>query len=217
MNKNFKKIIIIVFIAIFILLTTKFISNDLDIYSIKKYISSFGILAPIIYIIMFALVPLTFFPDSVLAIASGLVFGFYKGYIYTTIGALIGGSLAFFIARYLGYDLVKKISNEKLSNIDKLINENGFYIIFLLRLIPLFPFDVISYGAGLTNVKYKHFLGATLFGTIPGIAVFTNIGAKSVNISSTGFYTSIAMLILLFIISIILKNKILNNKLKEID
>ena len=64
MNKNFKKIIMIVFIAIFILLTTKFISNDLDIYSIKKYISSFGVLAPIIYIIMFALVPLTFFPDS---------------------------------------------------------------------------------------------------------------------------------------------------------
>jgi len=217
MNKNLKKMIIIVFIAIFILLTTKFISNDLDIYSIKRYISSFGILAPIIYIIMFALVPLTFFPDSILAIASGLVFGFYKGYIYTTIGALIGGSLAFFIARYLGYDLVKKISNEKLSNLDKLINENGFYIIFLLRLIPLFPFDVISYGAGLTNVKYKHFLLATLFGTIPGIAVFTNIGAKALNISSTGFYTSIAMLILLFIISIILKNKLLNNKLKEID
>jgi len=166
---------------------------------------------------MFALVPLTFFPDSILAIASGLVFGFYKGYIYTTIGALIGGSLAFFIARYLGYDLVKKISNEKLSNLDKLINENGFYIIFLLRLIPLFPFDVISYGAGLTNVKYKHFLLATLFGTIPGIAVFTNIGAQALNISSTEFYTSIAMLILLFIISIILKNKLLNNKLKEID
>lgn len=217
MNKNLKKMIIIVLISIFILLTTKSISHDLDIYSIKNYISSFGILAPIIYIIMFSIVPLTFFPDSILAIASGLIFGFCKGYIYTTIGALIGGSLAFFIARYLGYDLVKKISNEKLSNIEKLINKNGFYIIFLLRLIPLFPFDVISYGAGLTNVKYKHFLGATLIGTIPGIAVFTNIGANSVNISSIEFYVSIAMLILLFIISIILKNKLLNNTLKEID
>ena len=196
---------------------SKFISKNLYIYDLQKYISSFGILAPIIYIIMFSIVPLTFFPDSILAIASGLVFGFYKGYIYTTIGALIGGSIAFFIARYLGHNLVKKISNEKLSKIEKLIDNNGFYIIFLLRLIPLFPFDVISYGAGLTSVKYKHFIGATLLGTIPGIAVFTNIGSKSVNISTTGFYASIAGLILLFIISIILKNKFLNKKLKEID
>jgi uncharacterized membrane protein YdjX (TVP38/TMEM64 family) len=217
MNNKLKKLILILFIGIAILMGSKFISKNLDIYDLQKYISSFGILAPIIYIIMFSIVPLTFFPDSILAIASGLVFGFYKGYIYTTIGALIGGSIAFFIARYLGHNLVKKISNEKLSKIEKLIDNNGFYIIFLLRLIPLFPFDVISYGAGLTSVKYKHFIGATLLGTIPGIAVFTNIGAKSVNISTTGFYASIAGLILLFIISIILKNKFLNKKLKEID
>ena len=217
MNKNFKKILILLIIAIIIIVASKFIKEDIDIYYIKNYVNSFGSLAPLIYIIMFALVPLTFFPDSVLAIASGLIFGFYKGYIYTTIGALIGGSIAFFIARYLGQDLLKKVSSDKLLKIQKLININGFYIIFLLRLIPLFPFDIISYGAGLTSVDYKHFLMATLLGTIPGIAVFTNIGAMAIDISSNGFYISIGMLILLFAVSIILKNKFLNNKLKEIE
>ncbi|MGL4911238.1 MAG: TVP38/TMEM64 family protein [Romboutsia sp.] len=217
MNKNIKKILMLLMIATMVLVVSKFINEDIDIYYIKTYVNSFGALAPIIYIIMFALVPLTFFPDSVLAIASGLIFGFSKGYIYTTIGALIGGSIAFFIARYLGYDLLKKVSNDKLSKIEKLINTNGFYIIFLLRLIPLFPFDIISYGAGLTSVKYKYFLGATLLGTIPGIAVFTNIGASSIDISSTEFYISIAMLILLFGISIMLKDKFINKKLKEIN
>lgn len=217
MNKNLKKILLLLTVIFFIFISSKIIKNDIDIYTIRDYINSFKIFGPIVYIIMFAIVPLTFFPDSILAISSGLIFGFYKGYIYTTIGALLGGSIAFFLARYIGYDLLKKISNDKLSKIEKLINANGFYIIFLLRLIPLFPFDIISYGAGLTSVDYKQFLLATLLGTIPGIAVFTNIGSSALDISSTSFYISIAMLILLFAISILLKKKFLNNKLKEID
>lgn len=217
MNKNLKKALLLITVIFFIFISSKIIKNNIDIYTIRDYINSFKIFAPIVYIVMFAIVPLTFFPDSILAISSGLIFGFCKGYIYTTIGALLGGSIAFFLARYIGYDLLKKISNDKLSKIEKLINANGFYIIFLLRLIPLFPFDIISYGAGLTNVDYKQFLLATLLGTIPGIAVFTNIGASALDISGTSFYISIAMLILLFAISILLKKKFLNNKLKEID
>lgn len=215
MNNKLKKILIIILILAFLVITNKYIGNNVDIYTIKEYVKTFGVLAPLIYIVMFSLVPLTFFPDSVLAISAGLIFGFSKGYIYTTIGALIGASIAFFIARYLGKEIIKKRSSDKLEKIERLIEKNGFYIIFLLRLIPLFPFDVISYGAGITNVKYKDFILATLFGTIPGIAVFTNIGATSLNIKSTSFYISIALLVLLFTISIFLKNRFLKDKLEE--
>ncbi len=215
MNNKLKKILVTIGILAFVVITNKYIGNNVDIYTIKEYVKTFGVLAPFIYIVMFSLVPLTFFPDSVLAISAGLIFGFSKGYIYTTIGALIGASIAFFIARYLGKEIIKRKSSDKLEKIEKLIEKNGFYIIFLLRLIPLFPFDVISYGAGITNVKYKDFILATLFGTIPGIAVFTNIGATSLNIKSTSFYISIALLVLLFTVSIFLKNKFLKDKLEE--
>lgn len=215
MNNKLKKILIIILILAFVVITNKYIGNNVDIYTIKEYVKTFGVLAPLIYIVMFSLVPLTFFPDSVLAISAGLIFGFSKGYIYTTIGALIGASIAFFIARYLGKEIIKKKSSDKLEKIERLIEKNGFYIIFLLRLIPLFPFDVISYGAGITNVKYKDFILATLFGTIPGIAVFTNIGATSLNIKNTSFYISIAFLVLLFTVSIFLKNRFLKDKLEE--
>lgn len=215
MNNKLKKILVIIGILAFVVITNKYIGNNVDIYTIKEYVKTFGVLAPLIYIVMFSLVPLTFFPDSVLAISAGLIFGFSKGYIYTTIGALIGASIAFFIARYLGKEIIKRKSSDKLEKIERLIEKNGFYIIFLLRLIPLFPFDVISYGAGITNVKYKDFILATLFGTIPGIAVFTNIGATSLNIKSTSFYISIALLVLLFTVSIFLKNKFLKDKLEE--
>ncbi|WP_242824202.1 TVP38/TMEM64 family protein [[Clostridium] dakarense] len=180
---------------------------DIGIDDVKSYVNSFGTMAPVAYIIMFALVPLTLFPDSILAIAGGLAFGLFKGYIYTAIGALIGGSISFYISRRLGRRVVKKLTKDKLDNIELMINEKGFIIVFLLRLIPLFPFDVISYGSGLTSIKYKDFLLATFLGTIPGILVFTNIGAKSLDIGSNSFYISIGALILLILISIVLKNK----------
>lgn len=192
----------------------KILNLDIDSKDIQTYVNSFGKLAPIIYIIIFALVPLTLFPDSIIAIAGGLIFGLVKGYIYTAIGAILGATLSFYISRKLGRNFVKKLTKEKLDNVEEMINSNGFFIIFMLRLIPLFPFDIISYGAGLTSVKYKDFILATFLGTIPGILVFTNIGAQSVNMGSGSFYVSIGALVLLFIISMVLKNKFIkvNNK-----
>lgn len=194
----------------------KILNLDIDSKDIQIYVNSFGKLAPIIYIIIFALVPLTLFPDSIIAIAGGLIFGLVKGYIYTAIGAILGATLSFYISRKLGRNFVKKLTKEKLDNVEEMINSNGFFIIFMLRLIPLFPFDIISYGAGLTSVKYKDFILATFLGTIPGILVFTNIGAQSVNMGSGSFYVSIGALVLLFIISMVLKKKFIkipsNNK-----
>ncbi len=169
-NKKTLKITLgILFLIIIGVALYNICSLNLGVEDIKNYVQSFGKIGPLVYIVMFALVPLTFFPDSILAIAGGLIFGLLKGYIYTAIGALI----------------------------------------------PLFPFDVISYGAGLTSVKYKDFILATFFGTIPGILVFTNLGAEAVNIGSTSFYISIALLILLFIVSIFLKNKFISKELKN--
>lgn len=206
-NKILKILISVILIIIIGSTIYKLLNMNINSKDIQAYVSSFGKLAPLVYIIMFALVPLTLFPDSVLAIGGGLIFGLFKGYIYTLIGALIGASLSFYISRKLGRNFVKKLTKEKLDGIESMINSKGFFVVLMLRLIPLFPFDIISYGAGLTSIKYKDFLLATIIGTIPGILVFTNIGAQSVNIGSNGFYISIMALILLVIASIFLKNK----------
>ncbi|GAA0709506.1 TVP38/TMEM64 family protein [Paraclostridium ghonii] len=218
MNHKFSKFLKILLSIILILIIGsiiyKILNMNINPSDIQKYVTSFGKLAPLVYIVMFALVPLTLFPDSVLAIGGGLIFGLAKGYLYTLIGALLGASLSFYISRKLGRNFVKKITKEKLDNIEEMINSKGFFVILLLRLIPLFPFDIISYGAGLTNIKYRDFLFATIVGTIPGILVFTNIGAQSVDIGSNSFYISIMALILLLLSSILLKNKLINTQKK---
>ncbi|MDU6114483.1 MAG: TVP38/TMEM64 family protein [Paeniclostridium sordellii] len=209
LGKVLKILISIIILLILGTIICKILSMNIGVEDIQDYVSSFGRLAPLVYIIMFALVPLTLFPDSILAIGGGVVFGLFKGYIYTLIGALIGATISFYISRKLGRAFVKKLTKEKLDNIEELINSKGFFIVLILRLVPLFPFDIISYGSGLTSIKYKDFLLATIIGTIPGILVFTNIGAQSVNIGSNSFYISIMGLILLVLLSLILKNKFL--------
>ncbi len=210
MNKILKiTLTIMVFITI-LWIVYNILNMDIDAHDIQNYVSSYGKFAPIIYIIMFALVPLTLFPDSILAIGGGLIFGLTKGYIYTLIGALLGASLSFYISRKLGRNFVKKLTKEKLDTIEKMINDKGFFVVLILRLVPLFPFDIISYGAGLTSIKFRDFMFATLIGTIPGILVFTNIGAQSVNIGSNSFYISIMALVVLVVGSVFFKNKIIN-------
>lgn len=182
---------------------------------IKSYLHSFGVLAPIIFIILFTFVPLTLFPDAVLAVAGGMVFGLFEGFVYTMIGALCGATLSFYITRILGQNFVKQFIKHDITHFDDVLQKNGFLIILLLRLIPILPFDVISYSAGVSKIKYKDFVLATFLGTIPGILVYVNLGDKSTQMGSTSFYLSLALLVLLFVGSMFLKQRLALKKIHE--
>lgn len=175
---------------------------------IKNYISSFGIWSPLVFIILFTLVPLTLFPDALLAIAGGMAFGLIPGFIYTMVGAACGATLAFMIARLAGNTVITRFKSHNLKEVQNLLTRNGFWIVLYLRLIPLIPFDIISYGAGLTPIKYRDFILATLLGIIPGVLVYVNLGDKSLAIGSADFYVAIALLIGLASLAWFLKQKI---------
>lgn len=214
--KKFYKIFISLFIIALILIMFYFMNKDImNVDTLKNLILDSGYFAPLIYIIAFSLVPLTFFPDSLLAILGGTIFGLGRGFLYTSIGALIGGSISFFISRILGQSFVEKLENDKLKNIQNLLKDNGFLMILLLRLIPLFPFDLISYGAGLTKISYKDFLLGTLIGTIPGILVFVNLGAQWISFNKESIYLSVSLLILFIIVSLFLKKIYINKHLSK--
>lgn len=215
MKKN-KYVKIISFIGLLIICYFLFTNTEFlrkaSPQQLKDFIESFGKLGPIIYIILFTFVPLTFFPDAILAVAGGMAFGVVKGSIYTIIGAVFGGSLAFFIASYFGKDLILKLTKNKHSFNFLSKGHREFFTILILRLIPLIPFDIISYGAGLTGIKFKNFLLATIIGIIPGVVVFSNLGDKALDFKSPEFIFAIFMLILLFGVSFILKNKLQKSK-----
>lgn len=205
-NKSLFKLFILGIIIVFmVFLFDKFRISNYDSGDIKEFILSKGKLGPIIYIILLALLPLVLFPDSVLVIGGGMVYGIIGGTILTSIGSLIGGIIAFLISRKFGRNVVKKLIKKDLILFNKNNKLSGILLILMFRLIPIFPFKVVSYSAGLSDISLRDFSIATVVGSLPGIIVYTNLGDKTNELGSKGFYQGIIILILLFIISFIIK------------
>ena len=208
--QNSTKIKMIVFIAMFFaisMLALYGLERDISISELKNFTQSFGHAAPAMYILIFTLIPLTLIPNSLVAISGGALFGVCYGALYTVIGAVLGATLSFGLSRYFGKNIAENIINNKARWINDQAEQSGFTLIFLLRLIPLVPFDAISYGAGLSRIRYFDFASATILGIIPGVLAYSNIGDKSINIFSADFWLSLAILIALVAVSQILKKQ----------
>jgi len=180
---------------------------------LRNYIGGFGYLAPFIYILCFTILPIAFFPVPILALAAGLIFGFLPGTLYTLIGAVLNSAIMFLMAKVLAKDAVTNLLQRKLpenwsSFLFDLDEKRGFGIIFILRLIPAMPYNLINYGAGLTSIKFSSYMLATILGILPGTLVFLNIGNQALNIHNPSFIVSIILLMLLTIFSLILGKKI---------
>ncbi len=170
---------------------------------LKDYIASFGVFGPIVYMTMFSVIP----AGSVIAIAGGMAFGLYLGTLYTIIGAMLGATVAFYLSRLLGRGAVEKLIKGKVIKIEDGIEKGGFLLILIMRLIPIIPFNVISFGAGLTRIKYFDYMLATMIGIIPGVLVFTNLGDKALKVRSPEFLLAVGILTLMVIVSILLKRR----------
>ncbi|WP_246943179.1 TVP38/TMEM64 family protein [Bacillus pinisoli] len=178
--KNPKGAVKIGIVVVIVMVLIWFNQNYLSIepQSIRKWILSFGILSPIIYILLYTVRPIVLFPASLLSLSAGLAFGPLWGTVYTIIGATGGAVLAFFISRKLGKSFQKKEWKGRKEVIEKQLTQNGFLYVLLLRLIPLFNFDMISYLSGLSKVKFSHFVIATIIGIIPGTFAYNFLGSS---------------------------------------
>lgn len=209
--KNKKKIVSITFILIIVLITY-FIFKIFTPEKIRNIIQSYGKNSAIIYILLFSILPIFFFPVPILALAAGISFGLFEGVIYTIIGAMINSSIMFIMAKKFAKDKVLEIFRKKISKkwYDKIINaekNKGIFIIFLMRLLPIAPYNVINYLSGLTEISFFKYSLATFFGIIPGTFVFLNVGDKAINVYSNEFIISIIAFIVLTIVSFVLIKK----------
>lgn len=212
-----KKKLFAAFLLTVMLLTCRFFMSSgmlhhMDAEGIKDYIASFGIWGPVIYMILFSVIP----SGSVIAIAGGMVFGLYYGSVYTLIGAVIGASVAFYVSRHLGREAVEKRLHGKMKRFDEHIQRGGFLMILILRLIPIIPFNVVSYGAGLTKIKFMDYFWSTLIGIIPGVLIFTNLGDKALDVKSPEFLIASGLLVAMIAASILLKRKYSFDELQSI-
>lgn len=197
-------------LAIFIIFQlTPLTISDFTPTNVKNFILSFGIWAPIVFITIYALRgAVLVIPVGIMSLAGGLAFGQWFGTIYILIGATLGASLSFMIARYFGRQFIESFSwlhKGKIKQFDEGIEKNGFRMMLFMRLIPLFQYDAVNFGSGLSKMKFRDFFIGSLIGMAPGGFINAMLGSSLQNIISVQFFAALGFFILLMFIPTIYK------------
>ena len=130
---------------------------------------------PLLYILLYAIRPVTFFPATALTILSGIFFGFLWGTVLTVIAATLAAAVAYVVGRWFATSL--RLEDSALGNSVTALRENTFSAVLIMRLIFI-PFDLLSYAAGILQTKFIPFITATFIGIMLGTATFVSIGAS---------------------------------------
>ncbi|MCR1935208.1 TVP38/TMEM64 family protein [Clostridium tepidum] len=200
-------ILIIIIVAVF-LIRHGHTLKKMNIRHTVKYIRRCGKFSSICFLLVYALKPLVLIvPASMLSLVGGILFGPVKGFIFNMLGFFLSGSLAFWLSRILGKSFVDKILKGKAVELDNNIGKQGFKIIFLLRFPPIFPFDPLSYAAGLTKMKYKDFILGSLLGVIPETLCYSYMGRNVMNPLTSKFIVPVILVILTTVIGIYVYKK----------
>ena len=140
---------------------------------LKQLIHGYGALAPVIYMVVYAVAPSLFLPGLPITIAGGILFGPFWGVVYTITSATIGACLAFLISRYIARDWVeKKLKGPRWKGLDQGVDTHGWKIVAFTRLIPLFPFNLLNYAFGLTRINFLSYAVTTFICMLPACIAF---------------------------------------------
>lgn len=142
-------------------------------------IERLGPWGPMLFIGVYVVATVLFLPGSVLTLGAGAVFGVVWGSVYVSIGSTLGATCAFLVGRYLARDWVASRiqGNERFNTIDRAVAEEGWRIVGLTRLSPVFPYSLLNYAFGLTRVSLKGYVLASWIGMMPGTVMYVYLGS----------------------------------------
>ncbi len=156
------------------------------VFPIKQYLIKFldytrslGLTGMAMVVGLYVIACIFALPGSVLTIGTGVIFGVFAGTITVSVGSTLGACAAFIIGRTIGRQWVqqKAAAKPKFAAIDKAIGTEGFKIVFLTRLSPIFPFNFQNYAYGLTKVSLGKYALASWIGMLPGTVMYVYIGS----------------------------------------
>ena len=152
---------------------------DVYLQALIEWTQGLGRGSAVVFTLIFTGTILILIPATILTLAAGFAFGVFWGTVIVMIASLAGAGLAFLIGRTLARDVVdaKVSDNRRFRRFDRTIGRQGFKIVFLLRLSPIFPFTLINYALGLTSVQFTTYLLATAIGIFPAALLYVYVGA----------------------------------------
>ena len=147
---------------------------------LREWIQGLGPWGPVVFLFLYAAAVVAAVPGSALSVAAGALFGSVLGIVLVINAATLGASIAFLISRYFARDAVARSlsTNEKFQKLDRLTEEHGATIVALTRLVPLFPFNLLNYGFGLTRVPFWTYVVWSWLCMLPATIIFV-VGADA--------------------------------------
>ena len=152
------------------------------------WIRDLGAIGPLVFAGIYVIAAVALVPGSILTLGAGVVFGIVKGTLVVIVSATLGATAAFLVGRYLARDWVASRikGNEKFQAIDRGVAEEGWKIVGLTRLSPVFPFNLLNYAFGITRVSLKDYVLASFFGMLPATLMYVYIGSLAGDLATLG-------------------------------
>lgn len=176
--KSVWKWIAVLAIAIGVIVAVRLLPVTDWLKSFSAWTGNLGPAGFVIFVLVYALATILFVPGWPLTVGSGFTFGLLIGTVAVSLGSILGASLAFLIARFLARGALESITakNERFRALDRAIGEQGWKMIFLLRLSPVVPFNLSNYFYGITAVKFWPCFFASWIGMLPGTLLYVYLG-----------------------------------------
>ncbi len=143
------------------------------------WLHGYGAWGPVLLGAAYIPATILFIPGSALTLGGGAIFGVFWGTVAVSLGSTAGSTMAFIIGRFFARDWVtqKVEQNPKFKAIDAAVAQNGFRIVLLTRLSPLFPYNLLGYMYGITSVRWHDYVLASWIGMFPGTVMYVYLGS----------------------------------------
>jgi len=147
-----------------------------DVAAVMQEFAGLGDWAPLAFVGLYVVATIIFLPGSILGLAGGALFGPLWGSVYTLLGATIGATLSFLAARYVASDWVAARAGGRLKQLIEGVEAEGWRFVAFVRLVPIFPFNLLNYALGLTRIRLADYVLASLVCMTPGTIAYTYLG-----------------------------------------
>lgn len=152
------------------------------------WVAGLGPWAPLLFILLYVLACVLLVPGSVLTLGAGAVFGVWRGSVLVSVAATLGASAAFLLGRRLARRAVERrvAASPAFAAVDEAVAREGWRIVLLTRLSPVFPFTLLNYAYGVTRVTFREYFLASWLGMLPGTVLYVYLGAVAGELALAG-------------------------------
>lgn len=185
-NGSFKPGLLLLLVCLIATVIAIYLIAGIDPEQLRTGVKQAGGWAPAVYIAVYVVSTLLILPSTALNLTGGAVFGPWMGTVWTSIAALLAAVIAFAFTRTVGRQAMTNRLAGRWQAMDVEIRLGGVFYLFAIRLLPIIPYGLVNYAAGLTSIRFRDYLLGTGLGTVPGILPFVLLGSSGLKALNTG-------------------------------